>query len=53
MDIPAALVILTVNEKPQQLDRNRKFQRNLVIGIAIWIFLMFMSLAIAIAVDWH
>ena len=53
MDIPAALAILTVNEQPQQIDRNPKFRRALGIGIAIWVFLMFLFLAFAIAIDWH
>ena len=53
MDLPAALVILTVNEKPQQFDRNPAFKRRLAIGIAIWVFLMFLFLAFAIAIDWH
>jgi hypothetical protein len=53
MGIPASLALLTVNEKPQQIDHNSKFLKGLVIGIAIWVFLMFMALAIAIAIDWH
>jgi hypothetical protein len=42
-----------VDEPTQQLDRNPKFRRWLIIGIAIWVFLMFMALALAIAIDWH
>lgn len=53
MDIPAALAVLDVDEKPQQSDRNPKFQRRLAIGIALWVFLMFLFLAFAIAIDWH
>jgi len=37
----------------QQIDRNPKFRKGLVIGIAIWVFLMFIALALAIAIDWH
>jgi hypothetical protein len=42
-----------VDEKLQQRDRNPKFRRKLAIGIAIWVFLMFLFLAFAIAIDWH
>ncbi|MDP4219056.1 MAG: hypothetical protein Q8916_01595 [Bacteroidota bacterium] len=47
------MAILTVDENPQQIDRNPKFKRRLAIGIAIWVFLMFLFLAFAIAIDWH
>lgn len=53
MGVPAALDILTVNEKPLQIDRNPKFRRWLGIGIAVWVLLMFIFLAFAIAIDWH
>ena len=53
MDIPAALAILIVDDEPHQPDRNPTFQRRLAIGIAIWVFLMFLFLAFAIAIDWH
>ena len=53
MGVPAALAILTVDEAPHQLDRDPKFRRRLIIGIAIWVFLMFLFLAFVIVVDWH
>lgn len=53
MGIPAALAVLDVDEKPQQIDRNPKFRRWLIIGVALWVFLMFLFLAFAIAIDWH
>jgi hypothetical protein len=52
MDIPAALAFL-MNATPQQIDRDPKFRKGLIIGIAIWVFLMFMALAAVIAIDWH
>jgi hypothetical protein len=42
-----------VDEHLQQIDRNPKFRKWLIIGIAIWVFLMFMALAVVIAIDWH
>jgi hypothetical protein len=40
-------------DNQQSLDRDPKFRKALIIGIAVWVFLMFMTLAIVIAIDWH